>query len=161
MENPNEYKVSFPYDRSIEVVLKDLDLLHELGEGQYHCVKDQVSYQIDIESLDVVSKKVVVNVNGQRRTCVIHTPLDQLIQTMNLTAKESSADKSLFSAMPGLVKTVFVEVGQKVISGTPLLVLEAMKMENVLKSGADGVIKAVHCAEKDAVDKNQLLVEIE
>ena len=54
-----------------------------------------------------------------------------------------------------------MKVGQEVKEDTPLLILEAMKMENIITSPRDGVIKSVLVNKGDAVDKNQLLVELE
>jgi pyruvate carboxylase subunit B len=63
--------------------------------------------------------------------------------------------------MPGLVLRVQVAVGQQVAAGSGLVVLEAMKMENELKSRAPGVIKAVRVQPGEAVEKGQVLVEFE
>jgi biotin carboxyl carrier protein len=60
--------------------------------------------------------------------------------------------------MPGLVLSIKVSENQEVKKGDPILILEAMKMENVIKSPIDGVIKQVVVSEKQAVDKNQSLI---
>ena len=67
----------------------------------------------------------------------------------------------LKAPMPGLVVRVQVQPGEKVIAGAPLVVLEAMKMENELKAGAPGVVKSVRVAPGEAVEKGQVLVEFE
>ena len=63
--------------------------------------------------------------------------------------------------MPGLILDINVEIGQEVKEDDPLLILEAMKMENALTSPRDGVIKSISVTKGDAVDKNQLLIEFE
>ncbi|MBP7272416.1 MAG: acetyl-CoA carboxylase biotin carboxyl carrier protein subunit [Saprospiraceae bacterium] len=63
--------------------------------------------------------------------------------------------------MPGLVRDVKVTVGDTVEKGEPLLILEAMKMENVIRADAVVTIKSIHTAVGDAVDKNQLLIAFE
>ena len=63
--------------------------------------------------------------------------------------------------MPGLVLNLLVEAGQLVSKGDPLLILEAMKMENVLKATGDGRVKSVHVQKSAAVVKGQLLLEME
>lgn len=63
--------------------------------------------------------------------------------------------------MPGLVVKVFVEPGMEVMPGDKLVVVEAMKMENVLKSTVQGTVKAITAKEGSAVDKDAVLVEIE
>ena len=63
--------------------------------------------------------------------------------------------------MPGLILDISVTVGQEVKEDEPLLILEAMKMENVFTSPRDGIIKSISVSKGDAVDKNDLLIEFE
>jgi biotin carboxyl carrier protein len=67
----------------------------------------------------------------------------------------------LKAPMPGLVVRVQVEPGQQVEAGTPLVVLEAMKMENELKAPGPAVVKAVRVAPGEAVEKGQVLLEFD
>ncbi len=60
--------------------------------------------------------------------------------------------------MPGLVVTVQVEVGQEVAAGQPVLVLEAMKMENELKAAGPGIVEQIHVKPGQAVEKGAVLV---
>ncbi|MCL4147810.1 UNVERIFIED_CONTAM: hypothetical protein GTU68_000861 [Idotea baltica] len=63
--------------------------------------------------------------------------------------------------MPGLVLEIMVEVGQFVAVGDALLILEAMKMENVIKAQGEGVIKDIVVKQGAAVEKGQLLIVLE
>lgn len=63
--------------------------------------------------------------------------------------------------MPGLILSVDVKIGQEVKEDDSLLVLEAMKMENVLTSPRDGIIKYISITKGETVNKNQLLIEFE
>lgn len=62
--------------------------------------------------------------------------------------------------MPGLVLRILVETGQTVQKGDAIIVLEAMKMENVIKATGLGVIKDIPVVIQQAVEKNQILIEI-
>ncbi len=62
--------------------------------------------------------------------------------------------------MPGLIVSVAVVPGQEVKAGQELLVLEAMKMENVLRAERDGVVEEIHVRPADAVAADQLLVTL-
>jgi len=63
-------------------------------------------------------------------------------------------------AMPGLVVKILVEVGQEVSQGDPVLIVEAMKMENEVKSGRDGVVGVIHVGPGDSVEADAILAEI-
>jgi biotin carboxyl carrier protein len=63
--------------------------------------------------------------------------------------------------MPGKVVKILVEVGQTVQKGQTLVVLEAMKMENEIKCGLNGTIKAIHVKEGQALDQGVLMMEVE
>lgn len=63
--------------------------------------------------------------------------------------------------MPGKVVNVSVKVGQKVRRGEGLVVVEAMKMQNIFNSFIDGVVKSVHVKQGDAVENGAALVDVE
>nr|WP_276600189.1 MULTISPECIES: biotin/lipoyl-containing protein [unclassified Nannocystis] len=63
--------------------------------------------------------------------------------------------------MPGRVVRVLVSAGQSVERGTPLVIVEAMKMENELLATIAGVVKTVHVGEGVAVDAGQALIELD
>ena len=67
---------------------------------------------------------------------------------------------SLKAPMPGLVLRVLVAEGDQVAAGQGLVVLEAMKMENELKAGGTGVVRAVRVVAGATVEKGQLLLEV-
>jgi propionyl-CoA carboxylase alpha chain len=69
--------------------------------------------------------------------------------------------KLITSPMPGLVVSVDVAEGQAVKAGEPLMVVEAMKMENVLRAEVDGTVKSVKVAAGASVAADELLVEFE
>ncbi len=69
--------------------------------------------------------------------------------------------KIITAFMPGNIQKVFIKKGQKVKEGSELLVLEAMKMKNIILAPADGTIKRVNIQEGDIVAKNHPLVELQ
>ncbi len=70
-------------------------------------------------------------------------------------------DGALITQMPGKIVKLMKNVGDKVTKGETVLILEAMKMENEIKSGADGVIKTINVKEGQALEAGFLMVEIE
>ena len=63
--------------------------------------------------------------------------------------------------MPGRVVSVSVTVGQRVTAGQGIVIVEAMKMENELRSEIDGVVKEIHVSADDRVDGDAALVTLE
>ena len=67
--------------------------------------------------------------------------------------------RMLPAVIPGTIQKIMAKEGEKVKQGTPLLILEAMKMKNEIQSPMEGVIKKIHISEGQQVSKEQLLVE--
>ena len=77
---------------------------------------------------------------------------------MGMKTSNSGADLQLCAPMPGKVLSILAEVGQDVEEGDALIVLESMKMENVIKSTVSGTIKDVKAKAGLAVEKGELLI---
>lgn len=73
--------------------------------------------------------------------------------------EEATGD--LVTQMPGKVVKLFVEEGDSVQTGQTLLILEAMKMENEIKSSVEGVVKAIHVKAGDSLEAGTLMLEVE
>ena len=134
--------------------------IHEIGPGTYHLVYNDKSYKCEVQSIDSAKGLVELSLNDVDYTCQIISPVRQTIQSLNLSNRNKAISKNLTAVMPGMVLDVLVSDGQKVNVGEPLMILEAMKMENILKAGFEGVIQKVHCQKEDAVEKGQILIEI-
>ena len=80
-----------------------------------------------------------------------------------LMPEKVAPDLSSFvlSPMPGLLVSVAVEEGMQVRAGEEVAVVEAMKMENVLRANADGVVKTVHATAGDSLRVDQAIIEFE
>jgi biotin carboxyl carrier protein len=61
--------------------------------------------------------------------------------------------------MPGLIIDLRVKEGDQVKAGDPLLILEAMKMENIIKASGDSIVKSLKVKKGETVEKNQVLIE--
>ena len=101
------------------------------------------------------------NVNERPYAIRLYDRFDELVRKMGLTTAVIHKIKDIKAPMPGMVLDIMVEPGQEVVHGDALLVLEAMKMENVIKSPGEGVIKAIKVEKGKAVDKGEVLIELE
>jgi acetyl/propionyl-CoA carboxylase alpha subunit len=87
--------------------------------------------------------------------------IDLLLEGMGLHAKVTNKINHLKAPMPGLIHSVAVKEGDKVSKGDILLVLVAMKMENVIKAAGDGTVKSMKIIAGQTVEKNQVMLEFE
>ena len=119
------------------------------------------SFDAVVRNFDAEKKIAHINVSGMNYTVRMREPLDQLVGALGFLTSGSHSVKEINSPMPGLVVDVFAGIGQSVNEGDKLLSLEAMKMENIIKSPGNGVIKEIHISKGQAVEKNQKLIEFE
>jgi biotin carboxyl carrier protein len=80
---------------------------------------------------------------------------------MGIKLAVESHNLDIKAPMPGKVIEVNVKEGDTILKGDAILILEAMKMENVLKAENDCTIKKVLVKSSESVEKNQILVELE
>jgi biotin carboxyl carrier protein len=143
-----------------EIASEKLDLVRE-DDFSYHLLHNNKSYKVQLLSYDINQKTVRIKVSGKEFDVAIEDSYDILAKELGFANTGNKKIKELKSPMPGLVLETMVKAGDTVEEGAALLILEAMKMENVIKSPTDGVIKAVLVKEKEAIEKSQLLIEFE
>lgn len=141
-------------------VTADLDIVR-IDESHYHVLLDHQSYEARLLNVDYQTKTFHFNINGGHYEVKLADKFDQVVNRLGLTVHSAVRVKDIKAPMPGLVLELQVEPGQTVAKGDPLLILEAMKMENVLRAPGDAVIKAVKVNKGAAVEKNQILIELE
>lgn len=135
--------------------------IQEQSNGQWSVLLDHKSYNAQLEKIDKENKELVLKIDGQRYTLQIKEDIDVLLDKMGINMSASQKAAPLKAPMPGMVLKVLVSVGQTVHKGDALLILEAMKMENVLKATGTAIIKAIKAEEKTAVEKGAVLIEME
>jgi biotin carboxyl carrier protein len=86
---------------------------------------------------------------------------EKLIRVSGAMCSSRSGQSVIKATMPGLVVRIAVEVGTEVKKGDPILILEAMKMENEIRSQVDGTVREIRVKEKNSVEKGDILALIE
>lgn len=160
MNKQASFKATVNEQFTFDEVKGELDIL-PLENGHFHILKGGVSYQAELLKADYNNKSFLLKINGFKYEVKLADKYDQLVKRLGLTVAASQQVKDIHAPMPGLVLEISVEKGQEVEKDTPLLILEAMKMENVIKSPGEGVVKSINVAKGDAVEKNFLLIEME
>lgn len=161
MEKNFSLKVNGEYEFSINSEkAKENDVL-PLSNHNYHLLKNYKSYKAQILEADFLNKNYTVVINGNSYNVSIGDDLDNLIKEMGFEVGASKMVQSVLSPMPGLIFEINVEEGQEVMAGDSLMILEAMKMENVISSPRDGIIKKIAVTKGEAIEKKHLLIEFE
>ncbi|MBT8306061.1 MAG: acetyl-CoA carboxylase biotin carboxyl carrier protein subunit [Maribacter sp.] len=158
-----QYKVTVNDNLSFDITGEDLagiDALPTSNKG-YHILQDNKPFLAEVIGSNFNQKKYTVKVNNSTYDVVISDDLDLLIKEMGFSLGSTKNIGSIHAPMPGLILEINVRVGQAVNEEDPLLILEAMKMENVITSPRDGIIKSISVKQGDAVEKKQLLIEFE
>mgnify|MGYP001211168504 FL=1 len=99
--------------------------------------------------------------NNQEITVSIEDKYDALLKQLGMENMKSQKVNEVKAPMPGLVLNILVKPGQEIAKGDGLFVLEAMKMENIIKSPTDALVKSIEVEKGVAVEKNQVLVTFE
>ncbi|HQV78356.1 MAG TPA: acetyl-CoA carboxylase biotin carboxyl carrier protein subunit [Chitinophagales bacterium] len=138
----------------------DIDLV-KLLDNKFHILQNHKTYNLEVIHADYTTKRFSIKVNNNIYDLNLQNELDALLDKMGMSVADSDKMDNVKAPMPGLVLDILVEKGQSIQKGDNLLVLEAMKMENIIKASGSGVIKDIKVNKKDAVEKNQLLIEME
>jgi len=88
----------------------------------------------------------------------VYTRREAALAALMPERSRASAGKHLLCPMPGLVKAIFVRAGQEVKAGEPLAVVEAMKMENILRAERDAAIASVEAKEGDSLQVDAVIL---
>ncbi len=110
---------------------------------------------------DSAKGRYVLSLDGRRYDVEALDERTRAIRQLSSSASGPKGPAPLVAPMPGLIVRVSVEVGASVQPGQGLVVMEAMKMENELRSSSAGVVKAIRATPGTAVERGAVLVELE
>jgi biotin carboxyl carrier protein len=133
----------------------------EKQEMIHHAINNHRSFTIQVIEFDAKKKSCVLQVNDQEISVCVTDRYDQLLNKLGMGHASSQKVNEVLAPMPGLVIQIIANVGDQVRKGENLIILEAMKMENMIKSPTDGVIKSIEVKQDKTVDKNQVLIKFE
>ena len=137
--------------------IEDLEIL-EWKNGRVVVRSGNKTQELEVSVSEHDPKQVKIFFNGHNYSIKIKDRTDLLLEEMGMDAIEEKGATDLTAPMPGLVLKVLVSVGEEVEKGTPLLILEAMKMENMIRAQADVTINEIQIKNGATVDKGQLMI---
>jgi len=166
------YKVNIKVSENFfDIDFKEGDLLinndslsidiEKIKDNHYHVIHKYKSFSVEIITINRTKKEVQISINGKTTIIQIKDDMDLLLDKMGMSSASLNKVANIKSPMPGLVLAIKTSVGESVEKGTPLLILEAMKMENIIKSPGKGIVKAINIKQGQAVEKNEVLLEME
>ena len=154
----NERRFEIEVDNDGRVLIdgeeRDVDFLN-LGGSLYSLITENKSFEAVIDDDE---GRIDVMMRGRLFEAQVLDERAMLLMQRRGGMVDSSGE--VHAPMPGLIVDVTVEEGEAVAKGQTVVILESMKMQNELKSPIDGTARAIHAVAGQAVDKNDLLVEI-
>lgn len=126
----------------------------DLSHSPVEVTVEGETYYVEVEGLPPPTSRKPPRSRPPSRQLI--APLPQSRATAH-----ALSDKVLRSPMPGRVISILVRPGDPVSAGQEVCVVEAMKMEQSIRAGVDGVVKAVHVQPMDSVSANDPLIELE
>ncbi|EMR04069.1 biotin/lipoyl-containing protein [Cesiribacter andamanensis] len=133
--------------------------LAPLPGGGFHILVEGRSYQAELVEYLPEEKVYSLKVNGKILQVKVKDRYDLLLDQLGMSDLASNKINQVKAPMPGLILDIKVSPGDTVKKGDPLLILEAMKMENVLKSPGDGQVQSILVKKGESVEKNQILIQ--
>ncbi|MEX0684703.1 MAG: biotin/lipoyl-containing protein [Balneolales bacterium] len=158
--NENTYALDFNKSfTNVEVngTPRPLNFL-KLSEGRFFIRLDRKTYIID--NLSKSDSNYEFTLNNRWHRVDIKDEQALLLEKMGFTEALSTGEGHLTAPMPGKILDILVSEGDHVKLGDPLIILEAMKMENELKAPISGMISTIFVSTGKSVDKNENLIEI-
>jgi biotin carboxyl carrier protein len=148
--------------------MEEFSLDVEMGKGSLNFTSEGKQTEVKVRTLagknyysfDGISWKKLPGL-GVNETLVSNSEMYKVYRGYKPSGLNKGGAGALITQMPGKIVKIMKNVGDTVAKGETVLILEAMKMENEIKSGADGVIKTINVKEGQALDSGFLMVEIE
>jgi acetyl/propionyl-CoA carboxylase alpha subunit len=128
----------------------------KISDSVFHLIKDGRSFNVEV--LEPSEGFTRLKINGAVYGTETIDQFDELLKSLGMEKGGASKVNDLKAPMPGLVIEVSVQVGDTLKKGDRILVLEAMKMENVIKAPAEVTVSSVEVNEGATVEKNQVMV---
>ena len=130
----------------------------QLNTTTWHIIDNLQSYNAEVISFNSAEKTAEIKVNNNIYSVTAKDQFDILLDKLGLSSLNAAKISEIKAPMPGMVLKVFVTEGMKINKGDNLFILEAMKMENIIKSPADVTVKTVKIKHGDKVEKGQILM---
>jgi len=152
-------------DKKIEVLTSGQDILLDGHKSQLKVEKLENRYLAtsankitEIHVLDHSADRVTLLINGKETEVIVRDHMALMLDKLGMSSAQNEVVNEVVAPMPGVIQGILVTAGQQVKKGDPLLILEAMKMENMIKAPADATIASIEVTKTQSVEKNATLI---
>lgn len=155
----NEYEVEIEQDQiQVDGVPVTIDLQQSGMTELYSMIFDGASHELLIES-DRFNYNVTLY--GEQYQIQVEDERSRRLNAGRLVVTDASTNAMIVAPIPGLVVKVLVRVGDQVSENQPLIILEAMKMENEIRAQRSGSVKSIEVEAGQRVEQNSPLIFLE
>lgn len=160
LSDKNKFEITIYPDSTVKINGKKMELSIEEGsDGFNYVIYGNKKYPIEI--VENNQNRYGVNINGVSYKMSVETPISYKRKKHLDKIGGSSKHEDVIAPMPGKIIELIAEEGTKIKENDPVLILEAMKMENEIRSHVSGTIKKINIKPGDIVMKDDILIEIE
>lgn len=159
-QSNKRYKIDNPFSEEPKINSKKADIkIFESEEGFTYLVWKNKKYLAEI--VEKNQNKYTVLLNGVSYSFSIESPISYKRKKYLEKNKTKSKTEAIIAPMPGKIIDLLVEENTEIKEGEPIMILEAMKMQNEINSHVTGKVKKILVKQNDSVAKNEVLLEIE
>jgi len=137
-------------------VMRLTDVVWRPGQAQFRGRLDGRAFTVNVAP---AAEGFVIRHRAAKQKVLVLSPRSAELHGKIPEKKPADTSKMIISPMPGLVVSMDVEVGQTVREGEVVCVIEAMKMQNIIRAEREGVVKVVSAKGGDSVAADEVLVE--
>lgn len=143
-----------------KILIDDIEVnykIHKIDNERLMIFLNNKSYEI--EKVKSEDKSYQLKVNQKLIDVTIKDHLDKILEKLGMDASLAETINEVNAPMPGAILDILVKEGDEVQQGQPLVILEAMKMENIIKSPGEGTVSKVNVKKGQNVEKGYALIK--
>lgn len=134
-----------------------VDMVRVPGQNVYSLLIDHRSFEVAVEEIRGGYRLLLL---GEQYEAKVQDERKRRLMAGREQPAPVSGDLAIRAPIPGLIVRVHVHSGETVTKDQPLLILQAMKMDNEIRAPRDGTVREVHVSEGQSVEQNELLVTL-
>jgi biotin carboxyl carrier protein len=156
VNNKHTYSVDQQSDKYlINGALKSWHI-HKRDDHNYQIIFNNRSFLANVTREDGLLK---IQINQKTYLLEIQDEQELMLEKLGIETKSARRTDEIKAPMPGLIVEVLVDKGDVVKAGQPLLILKAMKMENIIKSAHDGVVNDIFVKKDQIIEKDAVMLQ--